>query len=93
MSYHLKPFLIRVYVSVFSLAESVVVVENGGVRVLRGAIRPSLLADLRELIGAFGIRNAWILAHKTPAGYRLSFFGIPPESQQRFRNIWAAHCR
>ena len=76
-----------------SVADVVVLIENGEARAVRGKVRTVLLEELSHLAGDEGIDMASIRAGKDAMGHRLSFSGIPEPLRQRFRNVWEASWR
>jgi hypothetical protein len=75
-----------------SFAGTVVLIEGGRARALRGPVRAALLGELSDLAAACDVGDACIRAYLSPDGFRLRFTGIPARFEQRFRNVWGVAC-
>jgi hypothetical protein len=74
-----------------SLSDTVILIENGRSEIKRGNARAALLSELTDLSKEHKIDIACINASEKSMGFRLSFFGIPEELHQRFRNVWGVN--
>jgi hypothetical protein len=75
----------------FSLHEDLfcLAVRDGRVLVVRGRVPPRFVADVRDVLGRVGVRDATIRARATEHSGRLEFAGDLDEStQQRLRNVF-----
>ena len=78
-------------ISLFSLAQTIVVIENGKLKKKRGKVSGTLLNELSDLISAHNIKNGCLLFTKNGQQKKLKLIGIPDNLNQRFRNVWNAN--
>jgi hypothetical protein len=77
-----------------STADTVVAIERGRVRVVRGDVSPALVGDLADVLGGREGPDGLSLASGRGASLRVRIAGrIPKPLQQRIRNVWGAHAR
>ena len=75
------------------LTDASVIIADGKATVRRGNVRSVLLSELEELARSSGLDLGCIRAQTRGNGFRLSFYGVPPQLRQRFRNVWGANWR
>jgi hypothetical protein len=63
-------------------------IEEGTMRLVRGGIAPSVLADLRDVVSHAGIRSARVRIVRSTRHARVEFKGaVTAQEAQRIRNV------
>ncbi len=66
--------------------------EQGRLRLVRGKVTPAFLEEAQSLLAEAGVAGGEIRGHTRGRNVALAFSAsIPPEIQQRLRNVWLLH--
>lgn len=66
--------------------------EGGRLRVVRGKVLPAFVDEARTILAASGVTSGEIRGHARGRSVVLACSAsIPPDVQQRLRNVWLLH--
>lgn len=66
--------------------------EGGRLRLIRGKVLPAFLEEAGSILAEAGVTGGEIRGHVRGRSVALSFSpSIPPDVQQRLRNVWLLH--
>lgn len=67
-------------------------IDDGKTRVTAGKVTTAFLDQVQQTCSELGVAHGWIGGHRRGRHTRLAFSrGIPPQVQQRLRNLWCMH--
>ncbi len=80
-----------ILIAALPLGDTTLLITGEKVEVRRGQVRSGLLSELNELLRMYPLNIACIHARTTQTSYHLTFFGIPEDLHQRYRNVWGVN--